>query len=176
MELLPPDLTVAAIGRWLPEIFPEGTPNRTYVIRGMAAKTLFVMFYTSAVEGTGRWLRPDQVTKMTDRQAARVDNAAREKWALDSVAPGRMKSLPGRWYAANTREPIRDETLRAGLVALGAVIERSGLPTTSAKPRYAIARDFADMLLQLSAQNADATAILESWQESHLTAAALSRI
>ena len=27
-----------------------------------------------------------------------------------------------RWYADNTREPIRDETLREGLMAVGAVI------------------------------------------------------
>src|SRR2546427_10010209 len=175
MEPLPPELTVAAIGRWLPEIFPEGTPNRTYVIRGMAAKTLVVMLYAGAVEGSGRWLRPDQVTKMTNRQAARIDDAAREKWALDSVAPGKMKSVPGRWYAANTREPIRDETLRGGLVALGAVVERSGLPTTSAKPRYAIAREFADLLAQIAVEPGHATTIIARWQEQHLTAAALSR-
>src|SRR5438270_6660230 len=111
MPILPPIIPVTTIARWLPEIFPEGTPNRTYIIREMAAKALFVMFYVGAIEGSGCWLRPDQVTKMTDRQAKRGDDRARERWAVESMAPGKMKSLPGRWYAANTREPIRDETL-----------------------------------------------------------------
>src|SRR2546422_11568936 len=142
---LPPLIPVTAIAKWLPEMFPEGTANRTYLIRQMAAKTIFVMLYAGAVESAGRWLRPDQVTKMTDSQARRADEPSREKWATKSVIPGEMKHLAGRWYAANTREPIRDETLRGGLVAVGAVVERGGLPTTSAKPRYALARDFAEL-------------------------------
>jgi hypothetical protein len=52
--------------------------------------------------------------------------------------------VPGtRWYADNTREPIRDETLRDGLVAVGAVVRREDLPTTSGAPRYALKLDFA---------------------------------
>ena len=42
-----------------------------------------------------------------------------------------------------TREPIRDETLREGLVATGAVTERTDLATTSSKPRYASKANFA---------------------------------
>ena len=173
---LPPLIPVKAIARYLPEIFPEGTANRNYVIRKMAAKTLFAMLYVGAVEGSTRWLRPDQVTKMTDRQAAKADAESRERWTVDSVAPGKMKNLVGRWYAPNTREPIRDETLRAGLVALGAVIERADLPTTSAKPRYALARDFADLLLRLHAPKGEPRTFISEWQARHLTPAALSRI
>jgi hypothetical protein len=47
-------MPVAEIERWLPHIFPEGTAHRNYVIRQMAAKTIFVMLYTGAVEGSGR--------------------------------------------------------------------------------------------------------------------------
>lgn len=173
---LPQLVPVATIAKWLPEIFPEGTANRTYLVRQMAAKTVFVMLYAGAVEGNDRWLRPDQVTKMTDVQAARTDEASREKWAARSMVPGGMKHLAKQWYAANTREPIRDETLRAGLVAVGAVVERPGLPTTSAKPRYALAGDFADLLLKLGSGVADPLTLIAQWQESHLTAAALNRI
>src|SRR5664279_2577962 len=120
---LPQLVPVETIAKWLPEIFPEGTANRTYLVRQMAAKTVFVMLYSGAVEGNERWLRPDQVTKMTDAQAARSDEAHREQWAARSLIPGGMKHLARRWYAPNTREPIRDETLRAGLVAVGAVVE-----------------------------------------------------
>ena len=37
----------------------------------MAAKTIFVMLYTGAVTDRDRWIRPDQVTRMTDDQASR---------------------------------------------------------------------------------------------------------
>src|SRR5665213_2867041 len=34
-----------------------------------------------------------------------------------------------RWFQDNTREPIRDETLRDGLVQMGAVVTRAGVAT-----------------------------------------------
>src|SRR5437588_9775698 len=85
---LPQLVPVANIERLLPDIFPEGTANRTYLVRQMSAKTVFVMLYAGAVEGTGRWLRPDQVTKMTNAQATKTDEVSREKWAVLSVKPG----------------------------------------------------------------------------------------
>ena len=60
---LPPLLTVPDIHKRLQAIFPEGTENRNYETREMAAKTVFVMLYVGAVEGAGRWLRPDQVAR-----------------------------------------------------------------------------------------------------------------
>lgn len=175
-SVFPPAIPQEQIARWLPTIFPEGIPNRSYVIREMSAKTLFVMMYSGAVEGRGRWLRPDQVTKMTDRQAIKVAPQQRAKWVSDSLAPGKMKNVPGRWYASNTREPIRDETLRSGLVALGAVVERRNIPTSSARPRYAIASDFAELLIELSSTKGRASEIVAAWQQRHLSAAALSRV
>lgn len=89
---LPQLVPVATIAKWLPEIFPEGSANRTYLVRQMAAKTMFVMFYAGAVEGSDRWLRPDQVTKMTDAPAARTDEESRERWAARSLTPARDKA------------------------------------------------------------------------------------
>ena len=137
-----PLLPLTDIHERLREIFPEGTANRNYVIREIAAKTVFVMLYIGAVEGAECWLRPDQVTRMTDAQAVLHGHGDREAWQRESMRPA-AGNIEGRWYAANTREPIRDETLREGLVRLGAVIEREGLPTTSPLPRYALAADFA---------------------------------
>jgi len=54
---LPPLLPVPGIHERLQEIFPDGTANRNYVIREMAAKTVFVMLYIGAVEGSERWSR-----------------------------------------------------------------------------------------------------------------------
>lgn len=139
---LPPLLAVADIHARLQTIFPEGTANRNYVTREVAAKTVFVMLYIGAVEGAECWLRPDQVTRMTDTQAVLTNDQNREAWLAESMRPA-AGNIEGRWYAANTREPIHDETLREGLVWMGAVKEREGLPTTSPLPRYALAAEFA---------------------------------
>ena len=108
---LPPLLPVSEINERLEMVFPEGTPNRNYVVREMAAKTVFVMLYVGAIEGAGRWVRPDQVTRMTDAQAGgHGAEEDRDEWLAASMR-SEMEAIEGRWYAANTREPIRDETL-----------------------------------------------------------------
>ena len=71
---LPALPAVADIHERLQAIFPEGTANRNYVTREIAAKTVFVMLYVGAVEGAERWLRPDQVTRMTDAQSALAED------------------------------------------------------------------------------------------------------
>src|ERR1041384_2262894 len=108
-EQMRPIIPVQRIAEWLPEIFPEGIAHRGYVVREISAKTIFVMLYVGAIEGTGRYIRPDQVTKMTDAQAQNVAVEDRMQWAADSVAREKSLNLTGRWYAPNTREPIRDE-------------------------------------------------------------------
>lgn len=69
----------------LPKIFPEGTQNRNYLIREMAAKTIFVMFYAGAIEGEGRWIRPNQVVNMGDTQTAKIDEVDRLLWIENSL-------------------------------------------------------------------------------------------
>jgi hypothetical protein len=140
----------------------------------MAAKTVFVMLYTGALTDHDRWIRPDQVTRMTDRQAARTLNEEREAWSTESLRPSK-NAIPGRWYAANTREPIRDETLREGLIPTGAVKEREGLPTTSAKPRYAVTSDFAGLFDPKRSGHALEAAV-RAWQKTNLSPGALARI
>ena len=69
LPALPP---FSEIQKRLLEIFPEGTPNRGYCTREIAAKTVFVMLYVGAVESRGVYIRPNQVTRMTSVQADRV--------------------------------------------------------------------------------------------------------
>ena len=171
---LPALLPVPEIHERLRTIFPEGTAHRNFLIREMAAKTVFTMLYVGAVHGTECWMRPDQVTRMTDDQAASTDEEDRIAWREASLRPTN-EPIVGRWYAANTREPIRDETLREGLVRTGAVQERGDLPTTSPRPRYALAPEFAalfDPALEGRALQATTTA----WQETNLSTGALARI
>lgn len=171
---LPPLLPIPDIHERLQAIFPEGTANRHYVTREIAAKTVFVILYMSAVEGADRWLRPDQVTRMTDAQAELTGDADREAWTKESMRPARGY-IEGRWYAANTREPIRDETLRAGLVRVGAVKERAVLPTTSPKGRYALTEGFAALFDPGLTGDGLQTAI-EEWQSGNLSSGALARV
>ena len=162
------------IQRRLREIFPEGTPHRNYSIWEIAAKTVFVMIYVDAIEGRGNWLRPDQVRRMTDRQSALLEDADRETWAKWSVKPSK-EDIPGSWYAVNTRESIRDDTIRSALIANAAVIERPGLPTTSPAGRYALQAEFAELFRPELIDEPLATAIA-TWQAKHLNAGARMRI
>ena len=171
---LPPLLAVPDIHERLQTIFPDGTAYRNYVTREIAAKTVFVMLYIGAVEGTECWLRPDQVTRMTDAQAALTENLDREVWLAESMRPT-AGYIEGQWYAANTREPIRDETLREGLVRMGAVKEREGLPTTSPRPRYALAEEFA-RLFEPDLTGEALQASIEEWQRANLSSGALARL
>ena len=142
--------------------------------REIAAKTVFVMLYIGAVEGTECWLRPDQVTRMTDAQAGLAEDQDREAWVVESMRPA-TGYIEGRWYAANTREPIRDETLREGLVRMGAVKEREGLPTTSPRPRYALAEEFA-RLFDSGLTGEALQAGIEEWQRVNLSTGAPARV
>jgi hypothetical protein len=109
---------------------------------------------------------------MTDAQAARASDDERHAWIAASLRKAHP-ALHGRWYADTSRETLRDESLRYGLLPVGAVVERSGLGKTSGSPRWALAADFAplftvadDVFPQLAPE----------WRSKHLTPAALSRI
>ena len=88
----------------------------------------------------GRWRRRMLVERGEDGLLGEYGG-----WLHQSMRPA-AGNIKGRWYAVNTRDPTRDETLREGLVRLGAVIERKGLPTTFPLPRYALAAHFAALL------------------------------
>src|SRR5260221_8402765 len=139
LPTLPP---ITLIRERLPLIFPEGIPSRNYYTREIAVRTVFVMFYVGAVENAGVYLRPSQVRRMSDQQSQRASEQAREEWRVLSLSQ-KFEDTLGQWYAADTRESIRDETLRDALVRTGAVITRDDLPTTSSAPRYAMSAAFA---------------------------------
>jgi hypothetical protein len=155
-------------------IFPEGIPNRQYFTREMAARVVFVMLYAGAVERLGKWLGPKHVYGMSDAQAERQENSDRLSYSDDAWKPG-FKPIGERWYADTTREPIRDETLRDGLVKVGAVVQRTGVATTSGRPRYALRDDFA-ALFAPALQDEPLAAAVADWRSQHLHPLALARI
>lgn len=171
---LPPLPDRETIRQRLRIIFPEATPNRLYCVREMAASTVFAMLYVGAVEGSGQFLAPKQVYRMTYPQSRRIDDRYRLQYAAKSLKPG--FSLRGRrWYLDNTRESIRDETLRDGLVAMGAVIVRPDVQTTSSLPRYALTASFA-ALFSPDLQGAAFDEAAEAWRQANLSPGALMRV
>lgn len=174
MSPLPPYVQRSLVAERLPLIFPEGTPNRTYCIRELAASTVFTMLYIGAVDGQGRYIAPIHVYRMTEEQSLLSDPDARARYA--SAILNRKHTITGtRWYADNTREPIRDETLREGLIAIGAVTIRTDVPTTSSRPRYALLPAFAD-LFDPRLEGPDLETAIAIFQNAHLSPAALARI
>lgn len=169
-QSLPPYATLALVVERLPLIFPEGTPNRGYCVRDVAAYTVFTMLYIGAVEGSDRLLGPKHVYRMTDKQATKSESGAREKYGKDAIA-ARGK----RWYQDNSREAIRDETLREGLMAVGAAVGREDIPTTSSKPRYALEAGFA-ALFDPAIDGEDLERTIGVWQASNLSPSALARV
>jgi hypothetical protein len=170
-----PDLPrISEIRSRLAVIFPEGTQNRGYFTREMAARVVFVMLYSGALEGLGRWLGPKHVYGMSDAQAEILGEQERLAYGDSAWKPG-FKHIGERWYADTTREPIRDETLRDGLVRVGAAVQRSDVPTTSSRPRYALCDDFAALFEPALEADAFASAVM-AWQSEHLHPLALGRI
>ena len=169
---LPPYVTRDMVAERLPLIFPDGTPNRSYCTRDLAASTVFVALYIGAIDGAGIYLGPVHVYRMTDEQSQKWTDTERQAYAtgvLRTQVPGK------RWYADNTREPIRDETLRDGLVAIGSVSRREDLATTSSAPRYALKPDFAG-LFNPALAGADLDTAIAKFQASHLSKSALARV
>lgn len=174
MPDFPPYATKALIAERLPIIFPDGIDNRIYCTRDMAASTVFAMIYVGAVEGAGRYLGPVHVYRMSNEQAALTTVEARQAYA-SGVVRGQYVVPGARWYADNSREPIRDETLREGLVAVGAVLARTDIPTTSAKPRYALKGSFAK-LFDPALDGEELEHAIVDFQKTSLSRSALARV
>ncbi len=99
--MIPPYATRQLVQERLPLIFPEGTPNRGFCVRELAASTVFTALYIGAVEGEGVWLGPVHVYRMTIEQAANADDEARATYAKavlkkGGAAPGVSERAPGR--------------------------------------------------------------------------------
>ncbi len=109
---------------------------------------------------------------MSERQARTTDLQPRLDYLKRIMRPG-ARADGKAWLAANSREGIRDEALRA-LREVGAVIERP-LPKTSGMGRYSLRRDFAD-LFKPDRPEGERTSRISSWRKRHLTPAELARL
>lgn len=170
---LPPIPSIDLISKRLPQIFPEGTEHRAYLIRDTAIRAVYVMFYAGAIEGADQWIKPSQVTGMSDDQAALIDSDSREAWVQMSLKNKKWRPA-NAWYASDSREGVRDESLKKGLIPLRAVVKRQGIATTANKPIYALELEFSK-LFDESLSDEDLIAAITSWQGSHLSKTAVAR-
>lgn len=147
MPKLPHLLSSEKIAERLPIIFPPGFQNRTYIIRQMAANTIYVMLYIGAVEGWETYFAPQHAYRMTDEQSNKITDEERVQYYKDILGKKKPNVDGKRWYADNSREPLRDETLRDGLIRVGAVIVKEGVPQTSTKTSF---RNFKTLNFDIS--------------------------
>ena len=171
--MLPPLLDVESIRARLQVIFPDGTPERTKCTGLAAARTIYVMLYVGAIEG-GEWLAPKYVYRMGNSQAAMTGDAERTTYLNAVKKPGTPEPAD-RWYRENTRESIRDEALKNGLVPIGAVLVNSHVPTTSSKGRYVLRGDLATLFDPGLTPDEFETAAA-TWRAKYLTPNALATV
>lgn len=171
---LPKLPSVADIHSRLERLFTPGLEMRKNLVREMAAKTVYVFLYGGMVDGADRCLRPSHVYFFTEDQAQKTSDEDRLLWLAQSKKPG-FRPEGSRWYADTTREPIRDETIRFGLLHVGAVGKLPGVAVTSSLPIYFLKSDFA-AIFNPDLDEAALEAAITAWQKKHLTAAARARM
>jgi hypothetical protein len=171
---LPPYVTRSDVHRRLQIIFPEGVPQRNYCVREIAASAVFLMLYIGAIDGENEWLAPKHVMRMTEQQALLATETDRLDYRKAATRSA-FRVHGRRWYQDNSREALRDETLRQGLIGNNAVVERPGLATTSAKPRYALQREFAALFSPTMTED-QFIAAAKAWSDRYLSASARARI
>jgi hypothetical protein len=169
-----PYVSKAIIADRLPAIFPEGTKNRSNCISDVAASAIFVLLYINATEGSGKFLGPKHVYSMSDEQADRAVEEQRANYG-DNCYKRSFTPVGNRWYADNTRESIRDDTIREGLIMVGAVGAREDLPTTSSLPRYFLKSGF-EAIFDPALTGDSLRQAIEDWQAANLSPGALARI
>jgi hypothetical protein len=132
------------------------------------------MLYVGAVEGSGRRIGPKFVYRMSDEQANLTDESERIAYASEVRKPGFIPRGKA-WYADTSREPVRDESIRQGLMSVGAVVDLKGVAVTSSTPRYMLAADFAE-LFNPTLEGAELDGAIKRWQATHLSRAVLTRM
>lgn len=176
-SLLPRDEVQARLQR----IFPRDAFDPVHS-NPLAASALAAMLYVDAVvPDTGplpddaSWARPSMCLWMSDEVYAVDDPDRRAEWRgaclVSRKAARELEASWGviseAWYADNSRETLRDETFPAWLEH-GALRDRPGIPTTSSRPRWALADGFAD-LFDPALEGDALEAAIEAWRSTHMS-------
>ncbi|MGW3723198.1 BsuBI/PstI family type II restriction endonuclease [Streptomyces sp. NPDC005133] len=158
-------------------ILPQTLTGVTYTANPAAAATVFTAMYVGAIDNVHP-IRPTTITWMSNAVADHRDDTHRKAYyaaAISSAGEKAVRELCAAagynrgdsWYANNSREPVRDESIKA-LKENGAILVLTDVPTTSARPRYTLEPGFAALLAPELTGEELAAAIVQ-WQGSHLT-------
>lgn len=188
---LPPIIDADEATSRVARIFPRTAFNNT--LNGqLAGRAIAAMVYLGAIVPDGdpateksRLVRPSALLWLQASVLARSHDGDREAWfaAASRSNDARKRvielvtgwGLPfDPWYADNSRETLRDETLKQ-MARLGAVKRRGDLPTTSGRPRWALSSGFA-ALFDPALTGPALDVAIEAWREANLTPDALLRI
>jgi len=179
---LPPIIDRDEAERRLLTIFPRAAFDTALSSR-IAAAGITAMLYTGAVipdeQEPGddhRWVSPVMCLWLSDEALAHRSDDERELWyaaAAGQKGRERVAALLSQWghehhpwYANNSREPLRDESLRL-LRQRGAVIWLPGKPQNYSGPRWALAGAFA-ALFNPDLGGAALISAIDQWREDHL--------
>ena len=179
LPALLPDRTACKMR--LEAILPASITGTTASCNDIAGAAAFTLMYVGAVEGE-RKARPLMVTQMDSQTAMFRDDEDRLAWhraaersasAVDALTSswGIVNRQP--WYAANSREGIRDETFRVWATN-GALLVDGSISTTSSKSRYSFAPGFA-ALLDPALDGTALDGAIDQWQRAHLSPTAQLR-
>jgi hypothetical protein len=164
----------------LSRIFPrEGFD--TVLSNPLSASAISTMIYAGAVENISlstseqRYARPSMVMWLDDAVLSRSKDNERDDWyQAASRTKQHVRDLLSSWqmeftqrYEDNTRETLRDETLPRWREQ-GAVLELSGLATSSSKPRWMLQAAFAALFDPALSGEALESAI-DSWISENMT-------
>ncbi|GAB3470019.1 BsuBI/PstI family type II restriction endonuclease [Kineococcus endophyticus] len=162
-------------------IFPRAAFDPVHA-NPLAAASVVALIYVGAVAPEQSpvpddqvWARPSMCLRMSDAVLARNSDQDRTAWreAMLTNTKKKVDDLMAQWgvraehwYADNSRETLRDETFTRWLDH-GAIRERPGLPTSSSKPRWALASEFADLFAPtLTGPALEQT--IEAWRSTHM--------
>ncbi|MBZ4488083.1 hypothetical protein LQ938_11590 [Microbacterium sp. cx-55] len=178
-----PVISATEAERRLLIIFPRGAFD-TVMSSRLAGAAVAALIYVDAIwtedAATTFWGRPSMVTWMSEAMRARMDDSSRVAWRTAAAKNSeKVVALMESWsvspttsYADNSRETLRDETFRRWL-EIGAVRQRSGVPKTSSKGRWALEPHFADLF---DPALKDVATRAAAWRESHLSPSAKIRV
>lgn len=151
----------------------------------LAGYAVACLIYVGAVadEDPSTWARPSTVLwQLPSILESRTSDDDRHTWR-DAAARGskQVAALISRWgitdqrrYQDNSRESLRDETWR-NLHNHSAMRKRTGLPTSSSKPIWALEPHFAD-LFEPSLDGDELTDAINQWIATHLDASARLKV
>ncbi|WP_280414951.1 BsuBI/PstI family type II restriction endonuclease [Nocardia carnea] len=158
-------------------ILPQAITGTTSTANPAAAAVVFVAMYVGAINHQNP-LRPSTVLWMSDPVSGRRDPLDRKMYYKAAVSHRGQRAVVEMcasagydrgdvWYAGDSREPIRDESIRA-LIENGAMLTLTNVDTNASNPRYTLESGFAELFSPDLVDDELHKAIVE-WQSVHLT-------